>query len=120
MQRNRRIGCSMIREKVDLAAQLQRSWSDNQVSCTAEFDPETEADDVPRVLSAYEDRLKAMVFLPAVRHGYEQPQYEEISRKQYDSMVRDIRPLRGRLPHEHEFESRFCDGDLCEIGPVSP
>ena len=35
-----------LREKVDLAAQLQRYWADNQVSCTAEFDPDTEAQSV--------------------------------------------------------------------------
>ena len=33
-----------IWEKVDLAAQMQRFWSDNQVSCTAEFEPEREED----------------------------------------------------------------------------
>ena len=104
-----------LREKVDLAAQMQRFWSDNQVSCTAEFDPEREADEVPRILSAYEDRLKAIVFLPSAGHGYEQPPYEEITREQYEKMVKDLKPLRGHLPHEHELEARYCEGGVCEF-----
>jgi hypothetical protein len=66
-----------LREKVDLAAQMQRYWSDNQVSCTADFNPDSEADEIPRILEAYEDRLKGIAFLPSVRHGYEQPPYED-------------------------------------------
>jgi ribonucleoside-triphosphate reductase len=99
-------------EKVDLAAQMQRYWSDNQVSCTADFDPETEARDLPRVLSAYEDRLKAVVFLPAV-HGYRQPPYEEITREQYERALSRLAPLQGAL--EHELEPAFCDGSRCEL-----
>ncbi len=102
-------------EKVDLAAQMQRYWSDNQVSCTAEFDPDREAEDLPRILSAYEDRLKALVFLPATRHGYEQAPYEAISRKPTRSYRRISGPLRGDVPHEEELESRFCEGGVCDV-----
>jgi len=104
-----------LREKVDLAAQMQHYWSDNQVSCTAEFDPDTEADDIPRILSAYEDRLKAIAFLPARRHGYEQPPYEEITEEQYRDMVSRLKPLRGQVAHEHDLEARFCEGGVCEL-----
>jgi ribonucleoside-triphosphate reductase len=101
-------------EKVDLAAQMQRYWSDNQVSCTADFSPETEAGDIPRLLSACEDRLKAIVFLPAEEHGYAQPPYEEITRAEYERLLGAIRPLRGDLEHEESLEARFCEGDVCE------
>lgn len=103
-----------LREKVDLAAQMQRYWSDNQVSCTAEFDPGTEADELPRVLASYEDRLKNIVFLPAARHGYNQPPYEEITREKYDELRQRIKPLQGELEHEHELEARFCEGGVCD------
>jgi hypothetical protein len=104
-----------LREKVDLAAQMQRYWSDNQVSCTAEFDPETEAKQIPRILAAYEDRLKAIVFLPSGGHGYEQPPYEEITRAEYEQMVSQLEPLEGELEHERELEARFCDGGPCDV-----
>jgi adenosylcobalamin-dependent ribonucleoside-triphosphate reductase len=105
-----------LREKVDLAAQMQRYWSDNQVSCTADFNTDREAEDIPRILEAYEDRLKAIVFLPSVHHGYEQPPYEEITKETYDEMVRNLKPLDGDLDHEHELEARYCDGEICEFG----
>lgn len=104
-----------VHAKVDLAAQMQRYWSDNQVSCTAEFDGERETDELPRLLSAYEDRLKAMVFLPSAKHGYEQPPYEEITKEEHDRLIERLRPLRGELPHEHELEARYCEGGVCDL-----
>jgi hypothetical protein len=110
----RRKADAPVWEKVDLAAQMQYYWSDNQVSCTAEFDPEREAAHLPQLLAAYEDRLKAIVFLPASQHGYEQPPYEEITKEQYEEMCEKLKPLRGELPHEHESEARHCEGGACD------
>jgi hypothetical protein len=104
-----------LREKVDLAAQLQHYWSDNQVSCTAEFDREREAQQIPRILEAYEDRLKAIVFLPAAGHGYKQPPYEAISQQQYEESTDRLKLLEGPLRHEEEQEARFCEGGVCEL-----
>ena len=94
---------------------MQRFWSDNQVSCTAEFDPERETDQLTRILSAYEDRLKAIVFLPATGHGYQQAPYEEISRQRYEELMAALKPLAGELPHEEDLEARFCEGGLCDL-----
>ena len=66
-------------------------------------------------MEAYEDRLKGITFLPAVRHGYEQPPYEEISREEYERMAHRIKPLAGDVQHEHELEARFCEGGACEF-----
>lgn len=104
-----------LSEKVDLAAEMQRLWSDNQVSCTADFDPRSEREEVPRILKAYEDRLKAIVFLPAAGHGYEQPPYEEIAPEEYRALVRRLRPIRGDLEHEEDLEARFCEGGACDL-----
>lgn len=90
-----------LREKVDLAAQLQHYWSDNQVSCTADFDPRLGDAELSRVLSSYEDRLKAITFLPRERHGYAQPPYEAISAATFEQMRRGLEPLSrqdGELP----------------------
>ncbi len=89
-----------LREKVDLAAQIQRYWADNQVSCTAEFDPELEGDDLERILQAYEDRLKAISFLPEGGHGYEQPPYEAITREEYEALTSRIEPIEGEPAFE--------------------
>jgi hypothetical protein len=104
-----------LREKVDLAAQMQRYWSDNQVSCTADFDPAIEAREISGLLAAYEDRLKAISFLPAQGHKYQQAPYEEISKEGYEKTVKELRPLEGYLPHESELEAHFCEGGMCGI-----
>ncbi len=103
-----------LREKLTLAADMQARWSDNQVSCTAAFDPETEADRIPALLAAFDRRLKTVSFLPAAAHGYPQPPYEEIDREEYERLVAGLKPIRGRPPHEHRPEAAFCEGGACE------
>ena len=104
-----------LEEKVELAAQMQHWWSDNQVSCTADFDPGTERDKPAEMLTKYEKRLKAMVFLPAKEHGYEQPPYEEITKEEYEELAGRVKAMRGELAHEEELEGRFCEGGVCEV-----
>jgi hypothetical protein len=104
-----------VSEKVELAARMQHEWSDNQVSCTAEFDPDREAGEIASLLVANDRRLKGIVFLPAARHGYDQPPYEEITKDRYEEMARGLQPLRGEIPHEHELEARSCEGGLCDL-----
>ena len=53
-----------IWEQFSLAAFLQRHWADNQVSCTATFNPETEANELPHVLNYFQYRLKGISLLP--------------------------------------------------------
>jgi hypothetical protein len=104
-----------LREKLALAAQMQRYWSDNQVSCTADFNPDTEANEISSLLAAYDAKLKAISFLPATGHKYPQPPYEEISSQEYKAMISKLKPLQGQLAHEHEMEARFCEGGMCQL-----
>ena len=62
-------------------------------------------------------RVVSYVFLPASRHGYEQPPYEEISAEQYRQICHKLKPIRGDLPHEHELEARYCEGGVCDYSP---
>ena len=69
-----------IWEQFSLAAFLQRHWADNQVSCTATFDPETEANELPHVLNYFQYRLKGISLLPRANGGaYKQMPYEAIT-----------------------------------------
>lgn len=106
-----------LREKLDLAARMQREWADNQVSCTAGFDPNTEAEDIPRLLEQYEDRLKAVSFLPMEDHTYEQIPYEEISQEKYAEMKESIDSISGDVEVEHDREDKFCSGEACKVDP---
>ena len=106
-----------VREKVDLAAQLQYFWSDNAVSCTAEFDPETtDGAQIERILEAYEHRLKGISFLPQSGHGYDQAPYEPITEEEYHRRAAEIAPVARDSEIEPDQVDEFCDGEACEVG----
>ena len=109
-----------IWEQFSLAAFLQRHWADNQVSCTATFNPETEADELPHVLNYFQYRLKGISLLP--RHplgAYKQMPYETITEKEYNKQVKKLGYLSfvGVEGEEAEID-RFCNNDNCEITPT--
>ncbi len=106
-----------IWEQFSLAAFLQRHWADNQVSCTATFDPETEADQLPHVLNYFQYKLKGISLLP--RHplgAYKQMPYEAIDEKEYNKQVKKLGRLSfvGVEGEEAEID-KFCNNDVCEI-----
>lgn len=100
-------------EQLELAAQMQQYWADNQVSITVTFKA-SEAKDIKYALEMYETRLKGVSFLPLEDHGYEQAPYESISSEQYEEMASNIKPL-DTSDAAHESTSRFCDGETCTV-----
>ena len=106
-----------IWEQFSLAAFLQRHWADNQVSCTATFDPETEADELPHVLNYFQYKLKGISLLPRHKLGaYKQMPYEAITEKEYNKQVKKLGYLSfvGVEGEEAEID-KFCNSDQCEI-----
>ena len=106
-----------IWEQFSLAAFLQRHWADNQVSCTATFDPETEKDQLPHVLNYFQYKLKGISLLP--RHplgAYKQMPYEAITEQDYEKQVSKLGYLSfvGVEGEEAEID-KFCNNDVCEI-----
>ena len=100
-------------EKVKLAADMQYYWADNQVSCTVEFDPDTEGAQIPQMLSMFEDKLKGISFLPMRDHGYAQAPYETITREEYERRAAALKPINAAF--EHDQEDKFCSGVACEV-----
>ena len=103
-------------EQLELAAQMQHYWSDNQVSITVTIEPATE--DVATGLSMYETRLKAVSFLPYDDTGYEQMPYEEITAEEYKEMVSGLKRPKLNIGMEDDGKTfdKFCDADgVCEI-----
>ena len=106
-----------IWEQFSLAAFLQRHWADNQVSCTATFDPETESNELPHVLNYFQYKLKGISLLP--RHplgAYKQMPYEAITEDEYNKQVKKLKYLSfvGVEGEEAEID-KFCNNDVCEI-----
>lgn len=102
-------------EQLELAAQMQYYWADNQVSVTVTFKPE-EANCIQQALEFYETRLKSVSFLPLVDHGFEHAPYQMITEKEYERAVKKLKPIEWEDTTETEgFEHKFCDSDVCEI-----
>lgn len=103
-------------EQLQLAALLQEVWSDNAVSCTVTFHPETEGKDIARALDYFQYRLKTISFLPRVHGGaYPQMPYEAITKERYDELRARIR---GEIRLAHGALGKRetgCDGDRCVL-----
>ncbi len=108
-------------EQMALNADLQYYWSDNNVSQTVTFRKE-EAKDLKSILEAYEDKIKAVSFLPLSEHGYAQAPYETITKEQYEERIKHIKKLdltKVKVNIEDDIKekekNKFCDGDKCII-----
>lgn len=102
-----------IWEQFANAADLQRHWADNQVSCTVSFKTD-EVKDIKTCLEVYESKLKGISLMPLKEHMYEQAPYIKISKEEYDAYVASLRTL-DLTDADHEADDKFCDGTACEI-----
>lgn len=107
-----------IFEKINLAVNAQRYWSDNSVSVTVSFDAKDEAEFVPTVLQMHEGSLKTVSFLPQGNDTYAQMPYVSIEEDEYldlqDNLLKvDLSSVyRNGLDAEGE---RGCTTDACEV-----
>lgn len=109
-------------EQLALAAFMQRHWSDNQVSATITFDPETEGPHLPCALNFYQYQLKGISFLPRVEKGaYRQMPYEEITEEEYHKQRAGLKYLSFvRINGETAEQERFCDSQTCLLEDYTP
>lgn len=109
-----------IFEKMSLAAVAQRYWSDNSVSVTISFDPETESDHVGTVLHMYDGQLKTVSFLPSGNFTYPQMPYTQITEEEYreDGELKlfpiDFSGVYAGMASDAIGEA-YCTTDACEI-----
>lgn len=104
-------------EQLSMASFLQKYWSDNAVSTTVSFDPETEGHQIPAALEHFQYCLKGVSFLPRVDTGaYPQMPYEAITEERYQEMASKLKPLDfGEILNERAEAEKYCDGDKCQI-----
>jgi hypothetical protein len=107
-------------EQLEIVAQIQHYWSDNQVSATVTFDPGTiTPDEIKRALELYETRLKSISFLPKKDHGYDQAPQIKINEEEYKELDKktgriNYSDIEGNV-HDEESEDKFCESDSCEV-----
>ena len=118
-------------EQLSLAANMQRWWADNQVSCTITFNPATEGKHIASALDYFQYQLKGISFLPKCDYGaYPQMPYEEITGQQYTEKAAKLRTLNLDTDSEHLLlrvrdnskviaedpkPENYCDSDTCKL-----
>ena len=108
-----------IYEKIDLAATAQYEWSDNSVSVTVSFDPESEKAHVKHALHMYDGKLKTVSFLPTGNAVYPQMPYTQITEEEYEEARMTLFPIDfagvyAGMAADAVGES-YCTTDACEV-----
>lgn len=101
-------------EQLNLAADLQKYWADNQVSATITFNKE-EGTKIADALAMYEDRLKSISFLPITDHKYEHAPYQPITEEEYIAAVSKLNLLNLSQNAGNEVQDKYCEGDKCTV-----
>ena len=107
-------------EKIGLAAKAQHHWSDNGVSVTVSFDPETEKQLLVPALRLHEGSLKAVSFLPMSNESYPQQPYTQITEEEYEEyadklMKIDFSAIYDGVDNLEAIGERFCSNDSCSL-----
>lgn len=108
-----------IFEKMALAAQAQRYWSDNSVSVTISFNSETESQHVGTVLHMYDGQMKTVSFLPQGNDVYPQQPYSQITEDDYKEYAMQLFPIDftgvyAGMAADAVGEA-YCTTDACEV-----
>jgi len=81
-------------EQFSILAMLQQEWSDNMVSCTIYFDPNTEGSQIEDMLTQFVPMIKSVSMLPHSDTGaYKQMPYEGITKEQYEARLAKMPPI---------------------------
>lgn len=106
-------------EQLALAAFLQKYWSDNQVSSTITFNPDTEGPQLEHALNFYQYQLKGISFLPRKSEGaYKQMPYEAITEDLFKELNKNLKKVNfKKVTNEKANIEVFCDGDTCTFDP---
>ncbi len=109
-------------EQFAFLAMLQREWSDNMVSCTICWNPETEGHQLEHMLAQFAPLIKSVSLNPHTAAGlYKQMPYEGISFEGYVEMKKKIGKLdlssyvSDSAQPENRDATLFCENDSCEI-----
>lgn len=102
-------------EQFAFLAMLQREWSDNMVSCTIYFNPETEGDQIERMLALFAPVIKSVSMLPHTMSGvYEQMPYEGITKEVYEERLASFPKIDwSSFCGSDGFDNRFCSDENC-------
>jgi len=104
-------------DQLNTIKELQTNWSDNSVSVTVYY----RANELPLIQewlkNNYNDNVKSCSFLLHNDHGFKQAPFEEITKEQYDELIRKVIPITsGKIATVKDNElASDCAGGACPI-----
>lgn len=104
-------------DQLEVVKDLQYKWSDNSVSCTIYYRLH-ELDEIKFWLSKnFRFNVKTCSFLLHNDHGFIQAPFEEISKEDYDKLIKQVKPIKyGNIILEESPDmSGECSGGVCPI-----
>lgn len=102
-------------DQLEVVRRLQAEWSDNAVSCTVYYRKE-ELPAIKEYLSKYyNDCFKSLSFLLHNEHGFAQAPLEEITKEQYDKLVKKTKLITSVDNAEFEDDGIDCATGACPI-----
>ena len=103
-------------EQLELVKKLQAEWSDNAVSVTVYYKKEELPSMQLWLKLNYNDNLKTVSFLLHSDHGFDQAPLEEITRQQYEDMIKLTKPIDNCEINETDIKGSFeCATGMCPI-----
>ena len=106
------IDCTM-REKLELAAFMQKYWSDNQISVTIDFSPE-ESHEIEAALNEFQHKLKSVSLFPRCTDSYAQLPYETITADKFAKMSVGLKKIEFNYKERDDSEvDALCDSETC-------
>jgi hypothetical protein len=104
-------------DQLNTIKELQTNWSDNSVSVTVYYKLQ-ELDEIKQWLREnFRFNVKTCSFLLHNDHGFKQAPFEEISKEQYDELIKKVIPITsGKINVISDSElSSDCAGGACPI-----
>lgn len=103
-------------DQLETVKEIQTNWSDNAVSITIYYRLQ-ELDDIKKwLLSNYNNFVKSCSFLLHNEHGFIQAPYEEITKEEYYTKIKLVKPIvSGNIDLEDDDQMEVCKGRSCPI-----
>jgi len=104
-------------DQLNTIKELQTNWSDNSVSVTVYY----KANELPSIQewlkNNYNNNVKSCSFLLHNDHGFKQAPFEEITKEQYDELIKKVIPITsGKIATVKDNElTSDCVGGACPI-----
>jgi hypothetical protein len=104
-------------DQLKVIRELQTKWSDNSVSVTIYYRLH-ELEEIKEWLKEnYTDNIKTCSFLLHNEHGFKQAPFEEITKEQYEELMKKVIPITsGNINSQTDGElTSDCAGGACPV-----